>query len=104
MFHVARAPVKDFFVQRFFALHRCAADGFVAAIFVVLFQSDLSEVGGSLIVLILRPSFEGMVVAFVAVESGGQPEMGGVFHDLVRCTEDLIIAGGRVVLVGAGCR
>ena len=57
--------------------------------------------GSGLVILILRPALERMVVALVAVEPRGQPEVGGVFHDLIWCAEDLVVAGGRVGFVGA---
>ena len=60
---------------------------------------EAGEVGGSFIVLVLRPSLEGMVVALVAVETGRQEEMGRVLHGSLRSPQDLVVGGGRIRLV-----
>src|SRR5436309_1477906 len=43
----------------------------------------------------------GVVVALVAVEAHGEEELRGVLHDRVGGAEHLVVAGGRVVEVGA---
>ncbi len=61
-----------------------AADFLVAAGPGSFLQSDLGEERRHLVVLVLRPAFEGMIVALVAVEADGQEQMRGVLHRLLR--------------------
>ncbi len=57
----------------------------------------MSEITGRFIVLVLRPTFERMVMALVAVEANRQEKMRRVFHDHVRLTQNLEIRCGRLV-------
>ena len=93
------AVVNDL-VQRLGPLDRRAADALVAGL-VILLQADLREVGGRLVILILCPALERVVVALVAVEACGQKKVRCVLHDRVRFTQNLVVRGGRVVLVRA---
>ena len=60
--------VDDDFVQRLGAFDGRAADLLLAAGRIGL-ETDLSEIGGRLIILVLRPALERMVVALVAIEA-----------------------------------
>ena len=60
--------------------------------------------GGHFIILVLRPALERVIMAFVTIKSCGKEEMGGIFHCVLRCSQNLIIGGRRIFLVGTrGC-
>ena len=62
------ATIDDLFEKWFGAFNGCAANlAFPGC--GIIFQGYLGEKRGHLVVLILRPAFEGMVVAFIAIES-----------------------------------
>ena len=82
-------------------LHRAATDVLTRRILAVTLQADLGEVGGGFVILILRPALERVIVAFVAVEAGGEEQVRGVLHDHVRLTQNLKIRSRRVILVRA---
>ena len=67
--HFTIGFVKHLFVKRLSTFDSGSTNLAIGAIGSIFFQSSLREVGGHLVVLILRPSFEWMVMAFVAVES-----------------------------------
>ena len=102
MFHFSGASIGHFFVQRFCAFDSRATDGLVAR-FIVLFQRDLRKERGSLVVLILGPSFKWMVMAFVAVEPNSEKQVGGVFKGIFWGSQDFVVRSGWVFAIGAGC-
>ena len=64
-------------------------------------QTDLREVRGRLIILILRPALERMVMALVAIEPHRQEELGRILHGRRRVAEDLEVRRRRVLPVRA---
>ena len=68
MFDFRSARIGHFLVEWFGSFHSRTADGLFAGRFVFL-QRDLREIGGCFVILVLRPTFKGMIVAFIAVES-----------------------------------
>src|SRR6185436_5740081 len=56
---------------------------------------------GEVIVLILGPTFERMVMAFVAVETRGQEKVGGIFHRFGWGAENFPITGFGMLAIGA---
>ncbi len=93
--------LEDDFIERLGSLHGGAANFILTAGWVGL-ESHLRKEGGHFIVIVLCPSLEGVVMAFVAIEASGKEKMGRVFHRIFWSTKNLIVRGGRVVLVGAG--
>jgi len=87
-------------VERLRALDRGAGDGARARLRVAL-EVDAREVGREVVVLVLRPALERVVVALVAVEAGGEEQVSRVLHRLRRRAEDLVIAGGGILAIGA---
>ncbi len=63
---------------------------------------DAGEVGTELVVLGLGPAFEGMVVAFVAVEANPHEEVCRILHRLEWVASDLVEVGGGVFVGAAG--
>ena len=106
---LAGAAVGDFalvfvvgdFVERLGAFDGGAGDGLVAG-GGVFFEIYAGEKGGELEILVLGPAFEGVVVAGVAVEAGGEEEVGGVLHRLGGGAENFVVTRGGVFAVGAG--
>ena len=104
---LAGAQVLDFafagvlhdFVKRNSSFNGGAADGFTSLSRIAL-KSDLRKERGGLVILVLVPALEGMVVALVAVEAGGEEEVGGVLHRLFGLAQDLEVGGGGIGLVG----
>ena len=94
----ARRPVRHDLVQRLGALDRRAADLLVPGGRIGL-QFQPGEERGGLEVLVLRPAFERVIVALVAVEPHAEEQMGSVFHRVQRIAEDLVVRGGRVLAV-----
>ena len=99
--HLAFGLVAHDFVERLSALDGRATDRAIAALW-ILGEIHLREVGGGLEVLVLRPAFEGMVVALVAVEPHAQEEVRGVLHRGGRVAQRLEVGRGWVLAVGAG--
>ena len=98
--HLAGGIFLHHFKQRLGALHRGATE--LAAVARGIFrQRELREVCRSLVVLILRPAFERMVVALVAVETSREEKVRRVFHRLRGLAQNFPVTRGRVVLVGA---
>src|SRR6266481_9013331 len=50
-----------------------------------------------MVILVLGPALEGMVVAFIAIETRGQKEVGGILHRFGRSADNLPIAGSRIL-------
>ena len=103
MFDFAFLLISDDFVQRFSRLDRSSADLLVAGTIVFL-QINLRKESSHLVVLILRPTFERMVMAFVAIESRGEEQVRRVLHRVLRISQDLEVRRSRVVHVGTGGR
>ena len=101
MLHLALRGVGHQLVERLGPFDGRAADGLVAGSRILL-QVNAREERGHLVILVLRPALERMVVAFVAVEPGGEEEVRRVLHRLRRRPQHLVVACGRVVLVGSG--
>ena len=59
--------------------------------------ADLGEECGELIVLVLRPAFERVVVALIAVEAHCEEKLGRVLHDRVGFTEHLVVRSRRIL-------
>ena len=70
VFDFAVLFVEDFFPKGFCTFDSRTADGVVSGSFVFL-QANLGKVSCRFVVLVLGPTFEGVVVAFVAVEANG---------------------------------
>ena len=100
MLGFALVSVINNLVQRLGSLDRGAADALVTGL-VVLLQADLREVCSGLVVLILCPTFEGVVVALVAVEPSSEKQLSSILHNLRWLTEHLVVGGWRIDLVGA---
>ena len=98
---IALGFISDDLIKRLGTLDGGAADVLVRGVFAVAIEPDLREVGGGLVVLILRPALEGVVVALVAVETCREEEVGRVFDDLGGLAEDLVITRGGILLVRA---
>ena len=88
------------FVQRLRAFYGCATDVALAA-FRVAFKIHLRKESRHVVILILRPALERMIVALVAVETGGQEQMRGVFHCFIRRAQHFVIRCRRMLTVGA---
>ncbi len=101
MGHFARFFVKHLFVERFGTFDGRATNLGSLATGRIFLESGLSEEGSQLVVLILRPAFEGMVVALVAVEAHGQEQMRRVLHDQVGIAQDLVVRGCRILFIGS---
>ena len=93
--------LEDDFIKWLGSLDGGAANFALTAGWVSL-ESYLRKEGGHLVVIVLGPSLEGVVMAFVAIEASGKEKMGRVFHRVLWSTKNLIVRGWRVVLVGAG--
>ena len=96
--HLATPPVDDDLVERLGPLDGRPANAPIATLGVAV-EPDLGEERGRLVVLILRPAFERMVVALVAVEAHAQEKVGRVLHRRQRVAERLVIGRGRVLPV-----
>ena len=100
MFDFSVFLIEDFFPKGFCTFDGRTADGVVSGSFVFL-QADLGKVSCRFVVLVLGPTFEGVVVAFVAVEPNGQEQMGGVLDGFFGRAQDLVIGCGGVFAIRA---
>ncbi len=99
--HLAGRAILHDFENRAGLFHRRAGDDGLAAGGIGA-ELHLGKEGAEVIVLVLRPTLEGVIVALVAVEARGEEKVRGVLHRLGGFAQDLPIAGGRVVLGRAG--
>ena len=96
--------VGDDLVERFTPLD-CGATDLLVSSGWICFQVHTSEERSKFVILILGPALKWMVVALVAVESGGEKQLCRVFHRLRRSTQDLEVGSRWIFLVGtAGCQ
>ena len=100
MFHIALFGIRDHFVKGLGAFNARAADLFSFALG-VLFKGNLSEERGQMIILVLRPAFEGVVMALVAIKSSGKEEVRRILHRFGRGAQDFPIIGGRILAARA---
>ena len=100
MNHLSGFLVGNDLVERLASLH-CSATNLRIATRRIWFQINTSKVGRQLIVLILGPTLEWMIMALVAVESGCEEQLSGIFHRFNGRSEDLEVGSRRILLVGS---
>ncbi len=92
--------VDHFLEQWFCALDSGTADLAIARHWIG-FQPDLGKEGRHLVVLVLRPTLERMIVAFVAIETNSQEQMSRVLHRVFGGSQDFEVGRRWVVVVGS---
>ena len=97
--HLAGRILLHDFEKGLGSLHRGASE-LAAGARGILCERELREVSSGLIILILRPALEGMVVAFVAIEPGGEEKMRRVFHRLRWLTQDFPVTRRGIIFIG----
>ena len=61
-----------------------------------ILNGDAGKISAELIILVLRPLFEGMVMALVAVETRAKERLAHILGDFSRLAQDAIIVDGRI--------
>ena len=93
--HFAGPAVEDDLDEGLSAFDGRPFDPLVLVLWVV-FESDLGEVSRELVILVLRPAFERVVVALVAVEANAQEKLCGVLGRGARLAEHFVVGRRRV--------
>ena len=103
MLDLAALAVVDEFDERLRAFDGRAADDLTLELRIGR-ERGLGVERREVVVVVLRPPFERMVVALVAVEAHGEEQLRRVLHHGVGRAEHLEVRGGRVVHVRPRCR
>src|SRR5258708_271405 len=98
--HVVFRRVGDNFINRLRTFDGGSLD-LLAFALRIFFQRYLREKRGHLVVLILGPALKRVIVAFVAIKTRGQKQVGGVFHFFGGRPQNFPIVGGRIAFGGS---
>ena len=90
MLNITSWNILHDFVKGFGSFYSRLSNGLLTGCRIFL-ELKLGKMSSHFVILILRPTLEWVIVAFIAIEPSGEKQMGGVFHCILRSPQNFII-------------